>query len=302
MRVKTILPTILMLGLTGAPGDSNGAATDSPPAQPAYDGPVTVELASGRRFTAEVDARTDRSRLWLRRDLKSGFLLRPIDWAGVVCVELGGDRFTGEEFHHAVGKVRQSLPAEADRDATPSAIAVGPAENRLGASTARQPHVQDSRRAPRVRSFVVEAQLANWDGDVETDGLLVRIMPLDDRGVAVPVHGTLEVTLTAEGVGVVQRPRPFARLGRWAKPVRRAEFGPYGATYRLPFQSVHPQFDDRWAAFGAVHARLSVPGHGTFEQTADDVRIRAYSAVRDRLQQTTGRRFFEQERIDRGPR
>ena len=307
MRVKTILPTVLMfglsmLGLYTPPSYSDDADAAQPAAPPAAGAPVTVELDSGRRFTAEVDARTDQSRLWLRQDLESGFLLRPIDWARVVHVELDGDVFSGEQFHHAVGVVRQSFPHESGTDSTAPRIVLGPTEGRPSPGSAPQAGEGSPGRAPEVRSLAIEARLANWDGDVEVDGLLVHILPLDGRGVAVPVHGTLEVTLTAERVGVVQRAQPFARLGRWTKQVRIADFGPYGAEYRLPFQSVHPDFDDRWAALGAVNTRLSVPGRGVFEQTADDVRIRPYSAVRDRLEQTTGRRFFEMERIGRGPR
>jgi hypothetical protein len=45
-----------------------------------------------------------------------------------------------------------------------------------------------------------------------------------------------------------------------------------------------------------------VPGQGTFETTESLLRIRPYSAVRDQLQLSTGRRFFPRERTGDGRR
>jgi len=114
------------------------------------------------------------------------------------------------------------------------------------------------------------------------------------------VRGTLEVELIGRQTGVAKPPQPFARLGHWAQPVSVDDFGSRGAAYRLPFQGVHPEFQLAVAPHGAVHARLSVPGQGTFEATASTVRIRPYSAVRDQWQQATGYRFFPQETTQDG--
>jgi hypothetical protein len=91
-------------------------------------------------------------------------------------------------------------------------------------------------------------------------------------------------------------------LGHWERPVDPGDFGPGGAVYRLPFQEVHPELDTSMAPRGAVHARLSVPGQGTFEATSSMVRIRPYSAIRDALQRETGFRFFPQEWTQDGRR
>jgi hypothetical protein len=64
----------------------------------------------------------------------------------------------------------------------------------------------------------------------------------------------------------------------------------------LAFQDVNPEFGKNLGPHGAIHATLSVPGQGTFEATGD-TRIRPYSLIRDRLQQTTGRRFFPEETV-----
>jgi hypothetical protein len=153
-----------------------------------------------------------------------------------------------------------------------------------------------------VRSLAVDAYAANWDGDVEVDGLRVQLRPLDATGEVVPVEGTLEVTLIGWRTGRTNSRQPPVRLARWTRPVHSAELGPFGIEYRLPFQSVHPEFDLRWAPHGTVHARLSAPGQGVFDVTESTVRIRPYSAMRDHLEYVSGGRFLPVERTGRGPR
>ena len=80
-----------------------------------------------------------------------------------------------------------------------------------------------------------------------------------------------------------------------------ADFDPSGAVYRLAFQAVHPDFQFDLDPHGLVHARLSVPGDGAFEASQALVRIRAYSSVRDHVQQTTGSRFLPVERVESRP-
>lgn len=263
---------------------------------------VVVELASGRRFAGEVDRRTDERTLWISNPLRSGQVLRPVDWTRVTSVELDGELYSGEQFHEAVGEVCGSLAADSE-DAgevrvvgAPADIILGPAESppRLG-----PPPLEV---AAAVRSLAVEAQLANWDADVEPDGLILDVLPLDLEGHPVAVSGSIAVELLAERVGVVQLPNPFERIGYWTRRVSPDDFGVYGARYRLPFQAVNPDFERRFASHGAVHVRLSVPGAGVFEQTDSTLRIRPYSSVRDRLEETTGRRYFYQERVGRGER
>ena len=147
-----------------------------------------------------------------------------------------------------------------------------------------------------VRSLAVDAWVANWDDDVEVDGLVVQVIPQDDYGSMVPVRGVLEVNLLGERRGALKHRQSFVGLGRWTRRVRHDDFGPSGAVYRLPFQAVHPEFDLSKEPYGAVHVRLTVPGHGVFDATADMVRIRPYGTVRDHLQQATGERFFRTER------
>lgn len=300
------------------PGEATPAGAERTPTEQiavaeAYRGPVTVEAASGRRFTAEVDSRTDPGRLWLRWSRGSDFILRPIDWERVVRVQVAGSTFSGEEFHRAVGVVRALVPvsatAEDDRPVIVGRRSDDPAGVGSAASgcSAQQPAVPGpgvaGRAAFPVQSLEIEARAANWDGDVEADGLILDVYPLDDAGAIVPVHGTLEVNLVGERAGGVLRiQQPLRRVGRWTRQVRATDFSRGGARYRLPFQSVHPEFDLEWAPYAAVHARLSVPGRGVLETTDSAVRVRGYSPIRDRFQQATGHRFFRLERTGRGRR
>jgi hypothetical protein len=149
---------------------------------------------------------------------------------------------------------------------------------------------------PPVQWLDIDARPARWDNYVDIDGMSICIAPKDAYGQVIPVRGTLDVDLIAEHAGVDRLPYPFSRIAHWSQAVRPEDFGPSGAVYKLPFQDVNPEFDNHLGPHGAIHATLSVPGQDTFEATAD-ARIRPYSLIRDRLLQTTGRRFFPEETI-----
>ena len=287
-----------------------------PPAagQPAGAGPlgapVTVGLTSGRSFTANVDRRTDDTRLWLRWTRESARLLRPIAWDCIRWVQVGQETLTGEEFR---GRVEASRPEVIPRppEGRPNRIvlkgAAYPVGAKPGAPTREAPAAGPARRtleARRVQSLAIDVAVANWDADVEVDGLIVDVRPLDADGQVVPVDGTLEVDLIVQRWGVVKRPQPFIQRGRWTERVRAGDSGPAGARYRLPFGAggFHPEFDRETAPYGAVHVQLSVPGQGVFAATESTVRIRPYSAVRDALERATGNRFLPQEKTGDGRR
>jgi len=274
---------------------------------------ITVELASGRSFTADVDPRTDAIRLWLRHSRGTAVILRPIRWQRVVCVKVGEETLSGEEFREVIVQPRELVPrgdeVEVGRSGfirvhagppTDSHAAESPAS--AGWSGAMAATGGGPRAAIAVRSLAIDAWVANWDADVEVDGLVVEVHPLGANQAPVPVRGTLGVTLMGWRSATANSKQYSARLGRWSHLVGPTDFGPSGAVYRLPFQSAHPEYNLQWAPYGAVHARLSVPGGGVFEATQSDVRIRPYSAARDYLQQTTGGRFFCLERTGRGRR
>jgi hypothetical protein len=309
VSTKTSLRLLLFCAVFSLFGSSGTTAWGQTPVAPPAT-PLTVELASGRRFTAEVDVRTDSHQLWLRWNSPSGYLLRPIDWPRVVRAELDGATYTGRELHEAVMLVRETYPISPPAPGIclvqPLATGVVPAEcphhhglNGIppGPMPPPPPFVAAHLfEPPRVRSLAIEARVANWDNDVEVDGILLDIYPLDGAGFVVPVRGTIEVELIGEETNPSRSQQSFAEAGRWTEQVSPIDFQAYGARYRLPFRQVHPEFDLRWAPKGLVHVRLSVPGEGLFEASRSMVRIRPYSALRDQLQQTTGQRFFASER------
>ena len=281
-------------------------------AENAAEGQVRVLLASGRHFTAEMDRRTDASTLWLRWSEGTGVILRPIDWDRVVEMRIAGETFSGHVARQAVIFVRQEFPLAVNppRPTPPppglAASAVGDARNATSGATRPdsdrgmgRPAVGGNRESSRrVRTLSVDACLGKWGPTVDADGLVVEISPLDEQGEIVPVQGTVEVELIAQGPGMMGSGE-FATPGHWVQSVWPGDFSYRGARCRLPFQAVQPEFDLRWASKGIVHVRLSVPGEGVFEASAAMTRIRPFSEVRDNYQETTGQRFLPNERTSR---
>ena len=268
-------------------GLSEFEATDSPV-------PMTVELASGRRFVARADPRTDTERLWLRWGEEDATVLRPIQWSRVVRAQVGPAWLTGPQLREAVAALRKVFPRQKPTANFGKIQLIGIEEDFSNRSPARKTPEDGLTRLP-VRSLAVDAWVANWDSDVEVDGLVVAVFPLDAQGRLVPVEGNLRVELIGRPPRSPRRENPYTRLGSWTRRVHSEAIGPRGAQLRLPFQAFHPESRPEAEPYGAVHVRLTVAGRGTFEATATDVRIRPYSAVRDRLQQATGRRFFPSE-------
>ena len=70
-----------------------------PPAPLPSEGTISVRLASGRTFTAALDARTDATQLWLRFQQAGAEVLRPIEWDRVASAEVAGQKLSGDELH-----------------------------------------------------------------------------------------------------------------------------------------------------------------------------------------------------------
>lgn len=285
--MNALLATIALCGLLGQVD-----LPETPASSPSVpDETIAVELASGRTLTGLIDARTDAALLWLRWERGAVAVSRPIEWDRVVKARIAGQELSGAEFQRMVKTIRRDVPLR--KPAAGNTIVIKGSPNTSPAVSI--PVSSAASAPPHVQSLTIDATAANWDAAPAVDGLLVRVYPLDATGAVVPVHGALEVELIGRSTGAVIPSQPFARLAHWSQPVRVADFGANGAVYRLPFQGTHPEYDTNVASRGAVVARLSVPGQGTFQATADSVRIRPYSAVRDQLQQATGQRFFEAE-------
>ncbi|HVC93622.1 MAG TPA: hypothetical protein VND64_08030 [Pirellulales bacterium] len=255
---------------------------------------VTVRLRSGRTFTGAVDFRTNQDRLWLRFDGGSTMVLRSIDWNAVVSSRRGNMRLTPAELRESAAELGSSRP----QLVSPPVVPRGDLGDEL--ATADDPAAHGARRVEFIRSLCIDATLANWDGDVESDGILLRVAPLDADGYILPVSGTLEIDLFGDQNLSPTRGQDYGLLAHWVEPLAIDDVGPNGAFYQLPFQGVHPDFQYDVSPYAMLHARLSVPGQGTFDATTGAMRIRLYNGVRDRLQQSTGTRFFPNERTGIG--
>ncbi|MGI8978236.1 MAG: hypothetical protein ACR2FY_03320 [Pirellulaceae bacterium] len=249
---------------------------------------LTVRLASGRDFTAHVDARTEET-LWLRFSSGGGNILRPIAWDRILAAQLDGQDVDLPELRGICARVKSGAPA---KEILPPAVAVAVAKAPLPPSS------------PAVASIRIDAWLANWDGDVETDGICVQLQPLDENGQFIAVAGTGEIELFAA------RQRKYHEapqsggwmtelVERWTQSVDATHIGPSGILWRLPFNAVHPEFSSGVDDWGLVHVRLVVPGGGVFEQSLDGVRLRNWSPVRSGTFRPDGRRFFSTERTGR---
>ncbi len=279
---------------------------------------VAVGLASGRVFVGEVDPRTNAQQLWLRSEKPGIAICRPIDWDRILLARHGDQELSGDELRAAADDLKSAPPEQlegGDSKSLPSPPAPHQDESAAAEGRNVEPlpaprewipdyrianYIRASRaRDIQVQSISIDACVANWNQTVETDGIVVHLYPLDGMGGVVPVDGTLDVDLIAAVPAGAPLGVPFPEIGRWTVRVTPDQFGPSGAMFKLPFQGAASGIrSERWT-LGLVHARLNVPGNGSFETSRAMVRIRQYSAVRDENQQINGQRFFDVERVDR---
>jgi hypothetical protein len=272
---------------------------------------VVVHLLSGRVFSAAIDQRTDQGQLWLRFDTPRAVVLRPISWAQIGHVEFADRVLNAEEFRILAASLRtgRALAPEVSGIGSlagqPSQAAHGEVVGASGREPLGEPQAAGVR--PRVASVDADAHVASWQSGVDADGLVVRVRPLDEQGCVVPAAGTIEVTLVA--VAGQRRPSPHGRaravdnqfpvIGRWTALLASEAVGPQGATFRFPFQAVHPEFNPHLRELGLVHVRLISPGYGVMEISVDPVRLHPLSPIRDRHQAVHGSRFLPIETTGR---
>jgi len=294
-RPTLCLALLLVTGLV--PSMPSVAATKDTADRP-QDTTVTLYLTDGTSLTAPIEPSGDGDYLWLRWKRGRAVLKRSIPWGRIARADADGEQLSRDQLQQLVDRLRAQGADEAG--AVRRIVTVS--RPKMIGTTAPAGTATPSTE-PRVRSLSVEAHVANFDADAEVDGLVLEITPVGDDGRTVPVDAAVHVELIGQQARLaLRRGQSYYRLGYWSRRVRPEDFGPYGATFRLPFQQVHPDFNTNVAPKAAVHVRLSVPGQGTFEATDSMVRIRPYSVVRDRYQMRTGHRFFPQERTDDGRR
>lgn len=259
--------------------------------------PVVVSLASGRTVQGTVDPRSTDDELWLRRGDAEASITRKIDWQRITHAERAGEELSLDQLK----ALAKDVATDPDHVALPL-----PRWHGVFA-TPVEPAPLVAAPLPPIRTLAIDAFHANWDNDVESDGLVIIVMPLDAHGQVVAVTGSLEVELIAPEVRRFHdaphgRGLTLERIGRWNAAISSDNFAPSGARVELPFQAIHPEFDTKILPQGLVHARLVVPGQGTFDTTADYIRIRPWSPLRDKYWRDTGRRFFPAEQTGRSKR
>lgn len=257
---------------------------------------LTVHLADGRVVTGSVDAKTDAEYLWLRRSAEQFDLVSGYRWELVL--EGRTEERTLDHAQLQAWTASRKLPG---RKFAEIAAKPGGEIQMVSATVPAAPPL------PPVKTLVVDAELAQWDKDAQTDGLRIMVCPLDAYGNIVPVEGHIEFTLVVQrervrpGKGYAGEPR-FVEGDRLTFPVRREHFSAGPAFYELPFDRWHPDYQVTLANQGLLHARLSVPGQGVFEASDAQMCLRELSRFREQLQYYTPGRYLPVENPSRDGR
>jgi hypothetical protein len=262
------------------------------PATPAA-APLTVELTSGQLLTGLVDNATSDSELVLRFERGAAALKRYLPWSRIRAASLSGQNVELS----ALPQIARNLATE-----RASLSAAG-----FAASAVQPNNTLPAAAFPAlVTTIAFDARVANWDADVETDGLVVDLYPLDANGNIVPVRGAAEVEFFASqrrnfADAPLSGGDTFELLERWTRAFEPEDFGAGGIRLRLPFGAIQPELRSDWLAWplGLVHVRLVAPGVGVFDDSRDAVRVRPWAPNRDFLEMNTGRRFLPTERLGR---
>lgn len=256
---------------------------------------VTIQTRDGRVISGEVDAETDGKLLWIRQEKEQIQLTTSVRWNEIVAAFAG-------EAELPVDQLAEILGAQAT-EAAPLRFVhqVSYQQPAVCENCGPQPQAGIGRLTPRsrVRSLDIEAYLVNMDRDVEPDGLELVVAAVDERGLPVPVSGSLSARLWGERIQPHGSLVRYEDLQRWSQRVRTEDFDADGlASYRLRFRTINPELDRGLHSDALINVRLSVSGQGNFEASVP-VQIRAFNPVRDRLQLTRGGRFLPDELTQR---
>ena len=225
--------------------------------------PLTVQLRSGRTFTAPVDIRTDAEQLWLRFEGRSAQLLRPIQWSRIERAAHQGRDVPLDELQALALSIKND-----DRLVDQLQTQTDAGDTRLHAEAARLILFRPVTGA--VSSVDFSATLGNWDADAEDDGLLLTVAPLSRDGQLTPANLRLEVTLDANEADDHQTlgRGELRRVQRWVTQLTAAQVAA-GQPVQLKFSPAQRQ----WGAFGRVHVRIGVDGQGVYS-AEQEVRVK----------------------------
>lgn len=248
---------------------------------------VEVQARDGRTLTGVVDDRTDGRRLWLRREEGGIILASSVAWDEIDAADLDGAPLPVDELADRAPRLATAEAAwyaEVAQHERPYHALVAPAPGRLSHG-----------RAPRVRSVqIVAACLANFDRDVEPDGLQIALAALDEHGAPVAVRGNLTAQLVGERRPALAPHRTFGVLQRWSETVQPTDFIDGVAMFELPFRRTAPEWEFELTPDGLVNVTLGAYGEGNFAASAP-VLLREFNPLRDHLQLERGARFVPNE-------
>ena len=284
-RLVTALALIVFTEISNAPMATAGSL-------------VIIQLRNGRSLAGEVNSRTDGVDLWIHSTAPSVVILSAIPWSEVSAARVGSEPIPETQLREALSLLKAPVPKSVFRQSATSV------------PRAATP-------ALRVASLEILARLGNWDRDIEPDGLDVRINPLTADGETVAVDGMITLRLIGRRLGSQDRletppgfgfwtdggsPREYAprlnttryvELGRWSERLSTRDAAA-GYRLKLPFRSVHPEFDLDVALDGELTAHLNVRGQN-IQQVSTPVQLRSFSPLREELQLHRRTRYFLDE-------
>lgn len=267
-------------------------------ADPANDAAVMVQLTDGRKFTGAVDQRTNEEALWLRFASGTAYVQRAIAWEKISAATSDGKTFDALELKEKSRVLATAAPRIWLSDSAPEVIA-----NPRGdvATAAYEEPVEIS----QLTTMDCDAWLANWDADVEPDGVMLEVRGRNSWGERVPLEGSVEAILWGPVKHAFhERPQSAGialdRLETWRLSSHEGKVTSHGLLIKLPFGSVHPDFVRAVGSYGALQVKVVVPGSGVFHDTIDPLQIRTFSPIRETFRRGAYGRFLPLEGTGRG--
>ena len=166
----------------------------------------------------------------------------------------------------------------------------------------------------KVQAVSIDAKPVSMHGKLDWDALSVRIRAVGHHGEAMPLRGTLRITLWGQTQRLVRAygrtlhrvPGRVTQVASWTRAVdselsharRHAQSPqrmPNTVQLTLPLPRPLPEHDLSLYPLAELHVQAIVPGQGVFETTERNIVLRHVSPTRNRLLTHTGTRFFDHE-------
>jgi len=253
---------------------------------------ITVQRLDDSKISGQIDAETDADFLCIRQTEPGLALIRSITWDQIKNLQRDGEELTPDQFRELIGELASEIPVQFFERPTSAVTEKIPEPS--GRHQALSGQTGQNRR---LNSLHASAWLANWDRDVEPDGLEVELIPHDADGQPLALDGVVRLRLTGwqpdtyDPMGT----RAFPELALTTVRIRSEDFHSHSTRVRIPFRELNPEHDVQLLAYGQLHVEFNA-NHLGLVAASISVRVRAFNPLRDRLQLKTGSRFFTEER------